>query len=63
MSSTEQEKKLGALVRERYNTDYYILDKFPLAVRPFYTMPNGDDPVSGWDEIFASLMLTIPDMV
>ena len=50
-------------MRERYNTDYYILDKFPLAVRPFYTMPNGDDPVSGWDEIFASLMLTIPDMV
>jgi len=42
--STEQEKKLGALVREKYKTDYYILDKFPLAVRPFYTMPSGDDP-------------------
>ena len=22
----------------------YILDKFPLAVRPFYTMPDSEDP-------------------
>ena len=27
-------------------TDYYILDKFPSAVRPFYTMPSAEDPVS-----------------
>lgn len=38
--STEQEKLLGRLVRERYATDFYALDKFPLAVRPFYTMPD-----------------------
>ena len=43
--STEKEKTLGALVREKYKTDYYILDKFPLAIRPFYTMPDGADPV------------------
>ncbi|KAF9513661.1 hypothetical protein BS47DRAFT_1372465 [Hydnum rufescens UP504] len=41
--STEQERTLGALVREKYKTDYYILDKFPLAIRPFYTMPDGAD--------------------
>ena len=40
--STPQEKKLGKLVKEKYKTDFYVLDKFPLAVRPFYTMP---DPV------------------
>ncbi|WWC70635.1 aspartate-tRNA(Asn) ligase [Kwoniella pini CBS 10737] len=40
--STENEKFLGRLVREKYKTDYFILDKFPLAIRPFYTMP---DPV------------------
>lgn len=40
--STENEKFLGKLVREKYDTDFYILDKFPLAIRPFYTMP---DPV------------------
>ncbi|ODV89919.1 hypothetical protein CANCADRAFT_31018 [Tortispora caseinolytica NRRL Y-17796] len=41
--STENEKHLGALVREKYKTDFYILDKFPLAVRPFYTMPDPTD--------------------
>lgn len=42
--STENEKLLGRLVREKYDTDFYILDKFPLAVRPFYTMPDSEDP-------------------
>lgn len=42
--STENEKLLGKLVREKYNTDFYILDKFPLAIRPFYTMPDSEDP-------------------
>lgn len=42
--STENEKFLGKLVRDEYDTDFYILDKFPLAVRPFYTMPDPEDP-------------------
>lgn len=42
--STENEKKLGALVREKYKTDYFILDKFPSAIRPFYTMPDPTNP-------------------
>ncbi|CAG8557355.1 10087_t:CDS:10, partial [Dentiscutata erythropus] len=28
---------------EKYNTDFYMLDKFPLEVRPFYTMPDPND--------------------
>ena len=40
---TPTEKRLGRLVKEKYNTDYYILDKFPTAVRPFYTMPDPED--------------------
>lgn len=61
--STAAERKLGQLVKEKYNTDYYILsksfgvviirclsnafaDKFPLSVRPFYTMPNPENDVS-----------------
>lgn len=44
--STDQEKFLGKLVKEKFKTDYYILDKFPLAIRPFYTMPSHEDPVS-----------------
>ncbi|ODV83440.1 hypothetical protein CANARDRAFT_177607 [[Candida] arabinofermentans NRRL YB-2248] len=42
--TTENEKFLGKLVREKYDTDFYILDKFPLAIRPFYTMPDPEDP-------------------
>lgn len=42
--STRGEVELGRLVKEKFNTDYYILDKFPAAVRPFYTMADPDDP-------------------
>ncbi|KAI0940651.1 hypothetical protein AcW1_003792 [Taiwanofungus camphoratus] len=41
--STNAERRLGALVKEKYGADYYILDKFPLDVRPFYTMPDPED--------------------
>jgi len=44
--STENEKRLGRLIKTRYDTDYYIIDKFPMALRPFYTMPDPEDPVS-----------------
>jgi len=42
--STPNEKFLGKLVKAKYDTDYYILDKYPLAVRPFYTMPDPTNP-------------------
>lgn len=42
--STPSEKLLGRLVKAKYDTDFYILDKFPLAVRPFYTMPDPANP-------------------
>ncbi|KAF9417281.1 hypothetical protein HW555_005595 [Spodoptera exigua] len=42
--STPDEKLLGRLVRAKYDTDFYILDKYPLAVRPFYTMPDPNNP-------------------
>lgn len=29
----------------QYDTDFYMLDKYPLAVRPFYTMPDPHNPV------------------
>jgi len=43
-SSTSSEKALGKIIKEKYNTDYYIIDKFPLEIRPFYTMPDPEDP-------------------
>ncbi|WFD31277.1 aspartate--tRNA ligase [Malassezia sp. CBS 17886] len=41
--STETERVLGRLVRDKYKTDFYMLDKFPLNIRPFYTMPDPED--------------------
>jgi len=38
--STENERKLGAIVKKKFKTDFYILDKFPSSARPFYTMPD-----------------------
>ena len=34
--STPQEKALGAVVREKFKTDFYVIDKFPETARPFY---------------------------
>lgn len=42
--STELERALGKLVADKYGTDFYMLHRYPLAVRPFYTMPCPDDP-------------------
>mmetsp|Transcript_16395 Transcript_16395/g.31853 ORF Transcript_16395/g.31853 Transcript_16395/m.31853 type:complete len:617 (-) Transcript_16395:503-2353(-) len=42
--STPIEKRLGALVKEKYGVDWYFLDKFPMSVRPFYTMPDAANP-------------------
>lgn len=44
--STPAEKLLGRLVKAKYDTDFYILDKYPLAVRPFYTMPDPESKLS-----------------
>jgi aspartyl-tRNA synthetase len=41
--STPQEKALSAIVRRKYNTDFYILDKFPESARPFYTMEDPEN--------------------
>ncbi|EHK25831.1 uncharacterized protein TRIVIDRAFT_85534 [Trichoderma virens Gv29-8] len=54
--STPQEKALGALVREKYKTDFFAVDKFPEAARPFYakvdpaSKPN--EPVTNAFDMF-----------
>ncbi|ONI12059.1 hypothetical protein PRUPE_4G141600 [Prunus persica] len=37
--NTEAKRKLGQLVLDKYGTEFYILHWYPLAIRPFYTMP------------------------
>lgn len=46
--STENEKKLGDIVREKYDTDFFFMDKYPLSVRPFYTMPDPEVRLNRW---------------
>ncbi|KAL0714331.1 hypothetical protein Bca4012_021310 [Brassica carinata] len=43
--NTESERKLGQLVLEKYKTEFYILHRYPTAVRPFYTLPCADNPL------------------
>lgn len=51
--STRAEIRLGQLVRERFKSDYYILDKFPASSRPFYTMPDpGNENFTNSFDIF-----------
>ena len=40
---TADEKLLGEIVAEVHGQDFYIIDKFPAEVRPFYTMPDSKD--------------------
>lgn len=42
--STPDEIRLGQLVRDKYDTDYYVLDKFPASARPFYTHKDPENP-------------------
>jgi aspartyl-tRNA synthetase len=42
--STPQEKALGNLVKAKYGVDFYMMDRYPSSLRPFYTMPNHVDP-------------------
>jgi len=41
---TEDERVLGKVVHDKFGEDFYIIDKFPTAVRPFYTMGDPVDP-------------------
>lgn len=48
---TEEEKRLGRIIKEKYGVDFYCVDKFPMHSRPFYTMENPDNPryANGFD--------------
>ena len=42
--STATEKALGKLVKDKYDTDFYMLYGYPANARPFYTMLDPKDP-------------------
>jgi len=41
--SGAQELLLGKLVKDKFDADFFIMDRYPAAIRPFYTMPCADD--------------------
>ncbi len=41
--TTESEKKLGEAMKEK-GQELYFITKYPLKIKPFYTMPSSDDP-------------------
>ena len=49
--STENEEELGNIVKKKYGSDLFILDKYPSNVRPFYTMPIGNGRSNSYDVI------------
>jgi nondiscriminating aspartyl-tRNA synthetase len=51
--SSKNEKKLGEIILKEYGSDLFVLDKYPLAARPFYTMPaENKDYSNSYDVIF-----------
>jgi len=42
--STKDEKLLGRIIRDTHGEEFYMIDKFPAPLRPFYTMPDPTDP-------------------
>jgi hypothetical protein len=50
--STRDEIRLGELIKEKYKTDYFILDKFPANARPFYTHKAEDPKFTNSFDIF-----------
>ncbi len=41
--STENERLLGGIMKEKYGSDLFVLEKYPSCVRPFYTMADDAD--------------------
>jgi len=70
--STKDEKLLGRIVHKTHGEDFYMIDKFPAALRPFYTMQDPDDPkwanaydlfVRGEEITSGAQRIHVPDML
>ena len=41
---TAQEKALGDIISQKYSTDFFTVDQYPMSLRPFYTHPSPSNP-------------------
>jgi len=46
---TDDEKKLGEIIKAKYKTDAYFITKYPYAIKPFYIMKDGKKASKGFD--------------
>jgi aspartyl-tRNA synthetase len=69
---TEQETKLGQIIADKFETDFYWVDKFPATVRPFYTMTDPADErytnsydffLRGWEITSGAQRIHDPEML
>ena len=69
---TEQETRLGQIIAEKYDTDFYWVDKYPSDERPFYTMPDPKDErysnsydwfVRGWEITSGAQRIHDPELL
>ena len=49
---SEGEMLLGGIVKEKYNSEFVFITKFPWAVRPFYHMKDADGDTKSFDLLF-----------
>ncbi len=54
----EAERALGAYFMEKYGSEFIFLTRYPQAVRPFYTHPEGESSTRGFDLLFRGLEIT-----
>lgn len=46
---TDDEKKLGEIIKAKYKTDSYFITKYPYDIKPFYIMKDGKKYSKGFD--------------
>lgn len=46
---TEGEKFLGDIIKRKYNSDIYFITRYPLKIKPFYTMPYDSEYSKSFD--------------
>lgn len=54
----EAERALGGYLKEKYNSDWVFVTKYPQSVRPFYTYPEENGATRGFDLLFRGLEIT-----
>ena len=55
---SESEKILAKYVKEKYNTDFFFVNKFPYSVKPFYVMKDDDTYAKSVDFIYKGLEIS-----